>query len=258
MVMRNERDYLRRGLGHLIANGIDFYVIDNESDDDTRDILASDEISSHLIGVETHPFDGTFDWNGLMQAREAAARRLDADWVLFVSADEMMHSYREGETLAAGIARIAREGWDVIDFNEFVFLPIDADIAEGAGFPPLHHYYFFEPVKPRLMRARRSDLKVSHVAMGGHTFVGDFRLSPESMALRHYIVRNQAHAMRKYPTRVFRQNEIERGWHVNRATAARESFAFPSPSMLHRLADVQARELDRSIPHKAHYWQWSA
>jgi glycosyltransferase involved in cell wall biosynthesis len=257
MVMRNESAYLRNCLGHLIANGIDFYIIDNASTDDTREILASPEIKRGLIGAETYPYDGVFDWTGLMQAREAAARRLDADWVLFVSADEMMHSYREGETLSAAIARVAQTGADVIDFNEFVFLPIERDYEPGhAGFPALHHYYFFEPYKPRLMRARRTDLDVSHIAQGGHSFSGAFRLAEESFALRHYIVRSQEHACRKYPDRVFRGDELKAGWHCNRVGQPQDAFVFPRAAQLHCLTDAQQRALDRSAPHMTHYWQW--
>jgi glycosyltransferase involved in cell wall biosynthesis len=259
MVMRNERAYVRNCLRHLIDNGVDFYVIDNESADDTREILAAPEIAPHLIGLETYPFDGSFDWAGLMQARERAARAVDADWILFVSADEMMHSYRPGETLSAAIARIALDGWDVIDFNEFVFLPVGADyVSDRAGLPPLQHYYFFEPHKPRLMRARRADLDVSHLAAGGHTFAGEFRLAPESMALRHYIVRDQAHAFRKYRERLFRADEVERGWHRSRVGQAHAAFALPPPTALHRLDRPESRALDRSAPRATHYWQWDS
>jgi glycosyltransferase involved in cell wall biosynthesis len=258
MVMRNERAYLPNCLGHLIRNGVDFYIIDNESDDETRAYLKSPEIAAHLIGVESYSFDGTFDWLGLVKAREAAARRLDADWILFVSADEMMHSYNEGETLPAAIARIACEGWDVIDFNEFVFLPVESDYGDAAAFPDMRHYYFFQPYAPRLMRARRADLAVSHLGTAGHVFSGEFRLAPETMALRHYIVRDQAHALRKYQERVHRETEVAKGWHGNRHNQHPERFVLPPPSQLHRLADPQTRALDRSVPKPKHYWQWDA
>lgn len=258
MVTRNERAYLPTCLRHLKRNGIDVHVIDNESTDDTLEILASPEFAPHVIGVGSHPFDGVFDWTGLLQARERAASRLDADWILFVSSDEMMHSYREGETLSAAIARIAAEGCDVIDFNEFVFLPVDGDYQESNGFPPLQHYYFFEPCKPRLMRARRADLAVSHMDAGGHTFTGEFKLAHESLALRHYIVRTQEHALSKYQQRVFRRDELERGWHANRVNKPLSGYILPPASSLKRLDNVDSRALDRSSPLHLHYWEWAA
>jgi hypothetical protein len=256
MVMRNERPYLYNCLGHLIRNGVDFFIIDNQSEDQTLSFLRSREIAPHVVGVESFPFDGTFDWAGLVEAREAASRRIDADWILFVSADEMMHSYREGERLCDAIARIARDGCDVIDFNEFVFLPVDSDYADAEGFPALTRYYFFEPYRPRLMRARRADLALSHLDAGGHTFAGEYNLAQETLALRHYIVRTQEHAYRKYADRVHREEEVAKGWHRNRIGHAPKRFTFPPAAQLLTLPDPHVRALDRRAPRTRHYWEW--
>ena len=258
MAVRNERPYLRNCLGHLIDNGIDFYIVDNESTDATLDLLREPHIAEHLVGYERFPFEGAFDWEGLLRAREQAARKVEADWVVFVSADEIMHSYRAGESLAAAIARVDAEGDDVIDFNEYVFLPVDTDyVVDCSGWQPLRHYYFFEPKSPRLMRARKQSLEVSHVAKGGHVLVGGpFKLSAESFALRHYIVRSQAHASRKYTERVFRREEIARGWHAERVDQPPGNFTLPAATELERTDGREDRNLNRAHPRKRHYWQW--
>lgn len=250
--------YLGNCLRHLIENGLDYWIIDNASDDGTRDLLARPEFSRHLAGLEHYPYEGSFDWAGLMRAREAAARSADAEWVLFVSADEIMHSYRPAERLVEAIERVAREGSDVINFNEFVFLPVERDyVVDCDGPQPLLHYYFFEPVRPRLMRARRADLQVSHVEHGGHVLAGsEFRLSPEDFALRHYIFRNQEHARSKYGNRVFKSDELSKGWHWDRDRQTSESFAMPHLDQLHCLRDPGERALDRSTPRKTNYWLW--
>ncbi len=256
LAVRNERPYLGNCLTHLIDNGLDFILIDNGSTDGTRELLSQPPFADHLVDYRTHPYDGAFDWSGLLQARETAAKESGADWVLFVSADEIMHSYVPGETLAEAIARLDAAGAQVIDFNEFVFLPVDHDyVPDAPGPQPLQHYYFYEPWRPRLMRARRRDLEVSHQAQGGHTFEGDFRLAGESFALRHYLFRDQAHAAAKYTGRVFKADEVERGWHRNRAGAAAGQFTFPPPQTLHRLASPADRDLRRDAPRKTHYWE---
>src|SRR4051812_35461502 len=156
LAVRNERPYLGGCLAHLVDNEIDFFVVDNASTDSSLDLLRQPRFREHLVGYRSLPFTGAFDWEGLMQAREAAAHEVDADWVVFVSADEIMHSYRGGETLRAGIERVDGEGYDAIDFNEFVSPPIERDyVVDPPGPQPLRHYYFFEPYRPRLMRARR-------------------------------------------------------------------------------------------------------
>ena len=50
---------------------------------------------------------------------------LNSDWVVHVDADVIMHSYREGEGLREGLSRLDAEGWNVVNFDEFVFLPIE-------------------------------------------------------------------------------------------------------------------------------------
>jgi hypothetical protein len=120
----------------------------------------------------------------------------------------------------------------------------------------MRHYYFFEPERPRLMRARRRCLAVSHVAQGGHLLEGDdFRLANESFALRHYIFRNQTHAFQKYQERVFRDDEVKRGWHHNRIGIAQSRYTLPPADTLHRLASPEDRDLRRDQPRTHHFWE---
>jgi glycosyltransferase involved in cell wall biosynthesis len=256
--VRNEQPYIANCLQHLVDNGLNFIVIDNESDDGTDLIIRSDRFRPHLVEFTSYPYPGYFDWIGLMQAREAAAAGSGADWVVFLSADEIMHSYRPAETLAHAISRVANEGADVINFNEFVFLPVEHPyVPDHRGFQPSRHYYSFEPGAPRQMRARRRGLDVSHISQGGHTFKGaEFTLAKESFALRHYIFRDQNHAWAKYEQRQFAQSELDRGWHGNRNKIERRCFDLPDPGRLSRLRSEDDRDLDRSRPETLHFWQW--
>src|SRR5262245_12900327 len=258
LAVRNERPYLGNCLRHLIDNGLDYVVVDNDSSDGTVELLRQEPFARHLAGYRHVPYAGFFDWTGLLRAREAAVHTVDADWVLFVSADEIMHSYLPGETLAAAIARVDADGHDVIDFNEFVFLPIDTDyVVDAPGPQPLRYHYFFEPGRPRLMRARRRNLAVSNVEGGGHTLSGaPFRLAPETFALRHYIFRDQAHALRKYAERVFSREEVAIGWHTNRVDQPVARFTLPPASALECLASPDDRDLSRANPRTLHFWQW--
>ncbi len=258
LAVRNERAYLYNCLSHLIDNGLDFILIDNGSTDGTYELLQTAPFKDHMVGYIHQPYSGFFDWKGLMETRELAAKNCDADWVLFVSADEIMHSYVSDETLADAINRVAVTGADVIDFNEFVFLPLENNyVSDIRGAQDLRHYYFYEPRKPRLMRARRRDLDVSHVNAGGHVLDGcDYQLASESFALRHYVFRDQDHAIEKYTTRVFSPDELKRGWHHNRHEKPAGVFTFPSKSELHKLSSQDERLLDRSKPLNLHYWEW--
>jgi len=260
LAVRNERSHLANNLRDLIANGIEFAIIDNDSTDDTETLVRSDPFAKSLVAYRRFPYFGEYNWGGLLRAKEELAKELDADWVIHLDADEMMHSYNAGERLDDAIKRIDADGNDVIDFDEFVFLPIkrDYDIST-VGYPQLRHYYFFRPSKlPRLMRARRKHVDLGVVDSGGHGFASsEFRLAREKFALRHYLFINQAHAYTKYTQRRYRADELKRGWHTRRHAQKLENFRFPSAEFLEYLNDPNDRMLCRDRPYALHYWQWS-
>jgi Glycosyl transferase family 2 len=259
LVVRNERPYMGNCLRHLIENGIDYVIVDNGSTDETIELLQQPYFAKHLVGYHMHPYQGRMDWVDLMRARQAAADAIDTDWILYVSADEIMHSYNAGETLSAAIERVDAAGFDVIDFNEFVFLPIEIDyLPDREGPQLLRHYYFFEDYRPRLMRARKKRLQISHVEHGGHVLSGEpIRLSPETFALRHYMFRNQTHAFEKYARRVYAAEELARGWHWHGFQHPVANFAFPPAGQLECLASPDDRNLSLAHPHKTPYWMWT-
>ena len=256
LAIRNERLYLANCLSHLIQQGIDYFILDNDSDDGTRELLQEVRFSGNLVGYQRFHFDGWFNWEGLLRAREEVAERIDSDWIITGAPDEIWHPFT-GETLHQAIERLASDGYDVINFEEFVFLPIDHDYSVDTTSPqPMLHYYYFAPRRLRQMRARKRTLKVSHMHTGGHVLEGEhFRLAPEQFALRHYIFRSQEHALAKFAERKFRPAELRRGWHKNRAYQAREDFIFPKPAELD-LLDDSGGDLTRGRPREAHYWQW--
>jgi glycosyltransferase involved in cell wall biosynthesis len=257
LAIRNEEAYLANCLRHLVQHRIDFVIIDNGSSDTSREIYRRSEFTAHLVDVQDLPFAGAFSLIKQLRQKVKVIDTLKTDWVLHLDADEVMHSYREGETLNAALSRLDAEGWNVVNFDEFVFLPIDHDYEpEAPGYQPIAHYYFFQPFSPRLMRAWKKASGFSLVEHGGHLLTGsEMRLAPEHLALRHYMVRSQDHAFAKYTTRIFAADDLARGWHEARVNQKMDSFRFPPAAVLRRLAFAGDRSLDRTDPWKAHYWK---
>ena len=97
----------------------------------------------------------------------ASARSAMADF-LGCDADEIMHSTRSGESLADAIDRVGKSGADVLNFDEFVMLPLRENyVRDLRGPQPIRDYYFFEPTPKRLMRVWRPARGFSMAESGG-------------------------------------------------------------------------------------------
>jgi len=257
LAIRNEEAYLANCLRHLVRNQIDFVIIDNGSSDSSAQIYRRREFSANLVDVQDLPFAGVFSLTQQLRRKMQVIDTLDTDWVVHLDADEVMHSYREGESLNEALCRLDAQDWNVVNFDEFVFLPVGHDyVPEATEHQPISHYYFFEPFAPRLMRAWKKASGFSLAKHGGHLLDGaGLRLAAERFALRHYMVRSQEHALHKYTTRFFAPEDLALGWHGFRANQPSKAFALPPEGCLKRLDKTDKRNLDRSEPWTAHYWQ---
>ena len=57
LAIRYERPYLANCLDYLIADGLDYFIIDNESDDGTAELLREPRFAAHLVGYQSHAAD---------------------------------------------------------------------------------------------------------------------------------------------------------------------------------------------------------
>jgi glycosyltransferase involved in cell wall biosynthesis len=260
LACRNEEPYLGNCLRHLRLNGISYAVINNGSADATKEILERPENRRSLLAYRDMPFSGAFELEPLLQAKLEIVESLGADWVIHHDTDEVRHSYHAGESLHDAIVRLATGGATVINFDEFVFLPIDhAYLANFPRWQPMRHYYFFEPGPHCRMNAWKTGMGLSMVRSGGHKLHGTgMVIAEEPLAMRHYIFRDQKHAYEKYAQRVFsRRGLCELGWHNNRVNQPVSCFKFPPTSDLQRLDEADTVALSKADPKRTHYWQWA-
>jgi glycosyltransferase involved in cell wall biosynthesis len=141
LAIRNEEAYLANCLRHLGRNGIDFVIIDNGSSDTSAEIYRRSEFAANLDDVQDLPFAGAFSLSEQLRRNMEIIGKLHTDWIVHLDADEVMHSYREGETLNEALSRLDAEGWNAANFDEFVFLPVEHDyVPEAPGHQPIPHY----------------------------------------------------------------------------------------------------------------------
>ena len=149
-------------------------------------------------------------------------------------------------------------GYTVVDFNEFVFLPRPESVGEPEDFRErLHGYYFFAPGNNRLNRAWKRDSGVDWGSSGGHRLSGEgYRCSPVRHELRHYIGLSEEHLRRKYSTRRFSRRDIEHGWHGNRVGIDPLQLKVPNIARWLIPWDGDSGPLRTDMPVGKHYWQW--
>jgi hypothetical protein len=202
------------------------------------------------------PYNGCFELEPLLRAKMALVESVVSDWAMNICPDEILHANRAGTSLAAEVARLEEEGFNAVNFDEFVFLPVAEPWVDGLrDWPAPRSYYFFAPSPLRQMRLWKKELGFSMVRHAGHRLEGDhLRPAPDSLVLRHYIFRNQEHAYEKYATRPFSPQELARGWHRNRYGIPATSYRFPAPETLEWLESPQSCTFNRSAPRLKHYW----
>ncbi len=257
LCVRNEAVHIRHAINNFVIQGIDVVVIDHGSTDDTIQICEQFK-NRGLLKIHHLSWNGSFDLSLQLEAKQQVAETVDHDWIIHADADECLRSSVEGETLLEGIVRKAEAGFNVINFEEFVFLPYSGQhIREDQYQKELLSYYFFAPRPCRLMRAWERSSKLKNISSGGHELVGDdIRISDEPFVLKHYITLSRQHLISKYEKRIFSESDINRGWHGNRLNLDRNKLQLPSADSLKTLSHWRDPNLDKSDPKTTHFWDW--
>jgi len=257
LAVRNEAVHIDRVMTEFIEQGIDVVVIDNDSTDETVNICRR-YLGKGLLFMDRLEWTGSFNLTAQLDAKRRITGRLNHDWLIHTDADEWMQSPVQGESLLEGISRVSAKGCNVINFDEFVFLPVANKSDIGGRYDrKMLHYYYFAPSKTRLMRAWKRSANLGNRSSGGHILKGNkLYVEPESFILRHYIALSQRHVLEKYTKRSFAAIDLEKSFHRNRHQLTAAQLRFPGTLQLKKLAAWNVKSFDRSDPKLKHYWAW--
>jgi hypothetical protein len=259
LAVYNEERFIRACLEHLIGQGAEVYVIDNQSTDRTA-AIAAEYAGRGLAGLETLPRAGAFSLRAQLARKEQLAAELQADWFLHADADEFHVSPIPGQTLMTALAEADRAGCNAVNFLEFTFTPTrEAPDHDHSDFrATMRWYYPFLPSYPHRLNAwRQPRAGVDLQSTGGHEvrFAGR-RMLPRSLYMRHYLCLSAAHAAEKYAARAFDAAEVAADLHTWRARLRPERIQFPSERELRRYTSDAA--LDGSRPRRRHFLEEAA
>lgn len=249
----NEQRFIGDCLEHLARHGIDAYIIDNDSTDDTVAIVQQ-FAGRNLVGIEQLPRHGTYVWRAILERKAALAAELDADWFIHADPDETRLPPGPQHTLAEALAEADAAGYNAVNFMEFTFVPTrqSPDHNHADYLRTMRWYYPFLPEFPHRLTAWKKQTELVDLgSTGGHrvAFPG-LRMYPTSFPMRHYLFLSPAHAIEKHVRRVYDPAELAVGWHRARARLTAEGIVLQDESAL-RVYEGDD-QLDATQPLKAH------
>ena len=218
----NEEDIIGATIAHLVASGVDVYLIDNWSTDQTVKV-AEEWLGRGLVAVERFPLElptRPREWRSVLRRKLEVAAEHAADWYIHHDADEIREPPWPGLNLDQGIALVDRLGFNCIDFHVLNFRPIDGGYRKG--FDPAEYFTHYElgdqwdALQLKCWKAQAGPVDL--VATGGHEARFDSRRTfPVKFILRHYPIRGPEHGRRKVlieRRHRFAEDERAMGWHV--------------------------------------------
>ena len=249
----NEQRFIRICLEHLLQQGLEVYLIDNQSSDATPDI-AREYLGQGLLRIETFPRNGVYRWRPLLQRKAQLACELDADWFMHVDADEIRLPPPDHATLSTAFQVVEQAGYNAVNFQEFTFTPtVESPDHDHPDFPrTMRWYYPFLPISPHQVKAWKKTVPIDLDSSGGHKvrFSG-LRLYPVNFVMKHYLFLSPAHAIEKYAHKLYDPQEVASGWHGGRARLTADRIVLPSQQQMKPSTDHG--ELDASEPQVKHF-----
>lgn len=224
----NEADIIGWTVRHLIRQGLEVYVIDSGSTDDTVETAVGAGAT-----VEHYPTlaNGHVSWRALLTHVEQVAEFQIGryDWVMHCDADEIRRNTinpqsRDARNLNVIFEQASVDGYNAVQFKVYTFHPIDNGF-DGTQDPEQYfRYYTRDAMNERIgqVKAWKNDLPVRIAWSGGHRMkyaAGKLdRISPLKLISKHYPIRSQAHGERKvFQERRGRWSDPEKDWHVQYA-----------------------------------------
>ncbi len=258
IAVRNEYSYLKVLLPFLAKQNIDVVIIDHSSTDNSLELFEQYK-DEPIISVEHLEYTGVFSLSEQLAKKNEVYGTLKHDWIVHHDADEILEHYKPGLTLRDAIQEANDSGYNVLNFEEFTFIPeANIDYTKKDYYRENLQYYFFEKHKCFYNRAWKHSSELSNHQLGGHIIHGNnITISPNNHVLRHYIVLSEEHAKKKYAARPFDEEEIKKGWHRDRFDINQNSLILPrSSEFLFKLSDFDSKDFIRNHPAHDHFWHW--
>jgi len=229
MCVYNEEDVIRQVLEHHIRQGIDVYVMDNNSTDRTAE-YCKNYLGNGVLHIETFPQDcgypeqneKKFVLRDILRRKEELANSLDGDWYIHGDADELRESPWPDCNLREAIWRVHKMGYNVINHKNYHFLPTeDSHFTPGADLLQSIPFYFNRQwfVSPQMKIFKKPSGPLNITTHGGHILAFPGRkVFPLRFLLLHFPLRSESHGRQKVDqerTTRYSEDGLKSGWHTH-------------------------------------------
>jgi len=198
----NEADVIEYSISQLIDDGVEVYLIDNCSKDDTY-AIAESFLGKGLVGLEHFPKPGRTVWNltEVLKRKEQIFRNArHHNWFMHCDADEYRQSPWPGVGIKDALYYVDQCGYNCVDYTVMNFRAID-NLFEKGDF--IKHFEYFEFGLHSAYFVQRKTWKNLGIAFDiasfhGHDvkFAGK-RIFPYKFLNRHYQFRSEEQVIRK-------------------------------------------------------------
>jgi 2-polyprenyl-3-methyl-5-hydroxy-6-metoxy-1,4-benzoquinol methylase len=245
----NEADVIAETIRALRRDGVDVYVLDNWSTDDSYELA----VDAGVIGIERCPAEGptsVLDGPALHRRTEELARELEASWFVHIGADERRRPPWPGVSLRSALAYVDRAGFNCVDHTCLEFCPIDEGFRAGDDVEDYFRHFEFGSRPGHFVHFtawKSLGLPVELTASYGHdTQFPGRRPFPYKFLNKHYPIRSTEHGRRKvFEERLPRYlpEEVARGLHSHyQGLEPEHPFVLPAHEL--RLFDGAAFDRD--------------
>jgi glycosyltransferase involved in cell wall biosynthesis len=252
----NEADIIGYVIEYLLSQGVELAILDNGSTDNSYEIC-SRYLNKGVLWLETLSTE-QYRFDMLIEKLYNIAVSLHADWVLLNAADEFLEAPYRGVTLKEAIEMEARNGFNLIQFNDFEFFPTEKDLenVEPDVRKRLKHYTWNDDLQFRCWKVCPG-VKVTGTA-------GHYPVFPKNVkhkvvktkyVLRHYRIRSYEHGLRKVftdrlPRYLPEEKNVGRHIHYDNFKRDRSCFIIHSDNLM------EYKDDHRWVTKKTFDWTW--
>lgn len=220
----NESDIITHTIQHFINEGVDVYLLDNWSSDNTIELAKKFE-GKGVIGIEKFPKEHPspyFSLKILASRIEELTLELKSDWFISNDADALKRSPWKGVNLKDAIFAADKAGYNAIDHTVLTFRPIDNSYSTKLDLEKHFRYFEFRKGAGQFLQIRiwkNTGKPISFADSGGHEVkFKDRKVYPYKFLVKHYPILSQKHGEKKIlQERKPRYDPVEKekGWHTH-------------------------------------------